>query len=127
MRKASEPKADPKEKEEPTPIDRFPRALVHICQVIEIRILDGNLSIRSHPATEDLFVDADQSQVGAEVRRTFEFPDGVPAEYAWIKGPEIKRSGIRWLQYFENVHLWRAHVEREAATAPGHFLPKEDP
>ena len=89
-------------------------------QVIEVRIVDGSLSIRSHPATEDLFVDADQSQEGAEVRRTFEFPDGIPAEYAWINGPDIEHSGVRWLQYFENVHLWRAHVEREAATTPGH-------
>jgi hypothetical protein len=124
MRKASEPKADPKEKNDPAPVDRFPLALVHVCQVIEIRILDGSLSIRSHPATEDLFVDADRSQVGAEVRRTFEFPDGIPAEYAWINGPDIEHSGIRWLQYFENVNLWRAHVAREAATAPGHFLPR---
>jgi hypothetical protein len=124
MRKASEPKAEPKEKGEPTPVDRFPLALVHLYQVIEIRILDGSLSIRSHPATEDLFVDADQSQVGAHVRRRFEFPDGVPAEYAWINGPDIERDDSIWTQRFENVHLWRAHVEREAATAPGHFLPR---
>ncbi|HEY1945564.1 MAG TPA: hypothetical protein VGG97_01060 [Bryobacteraceae bacterium] len=69
-------------------------------------------------------MDADQSQVGAQVRRRFEFPDGVPAEYAWINGPDIQRNGIVWRQVFENVHVWRAHVEREAATAPGHFLPR---
>ena len=118
LRKASEPKTEAKEKDEPAPVDRYPMGRGHIYQVIEVRIVDGSLSIRSHPATEDLFVDADQFQVGAEVRRIFEFPDGIPAEYAWIKGPDIEHNGVRWLQYFENVHLWRAHVEREAATAP---------
>jgi hypothetical protein len=124
MRKASEPKSAPKEKDEPAPVDRFPRALVHLYQIIEIRILDGNLSIRSHPATQDLFVNADLSQEGAQVRRCFEFPDGIPAEYAWINGPDIQRNGIVWKQTFENVYLWRTHVEREDATAPGHFLPR---
>ncbi|HEY1945565.1 MAG TPA: hypothetical protein VGG97_01065 [Bryobacteraceae bacterium] len=43
MRNASEPKPEPKAKEEPTPVDRFPLALVHLSQIIEIRILDGRI------------------------------------------------------------------------------------
>jgi hypothetical protein len=124
MQKASEPKAEPKEKDEPTSVSRWPVPILHLYQVIEIRILDGSLSIRSHPATEDLLSDADHSGPGVGVRRCFEFPDGVPAEYAWINGPDILHAGIIWKQIFEDVHLWRAHVEREAATAPGHFLPR---
>jgi hypothetical protein len=124
MQKASEPKAEAKEKDEPTSVSRWPLPILHLYQVIEIRILDGSLSIRSHPATEDLLRDADESGPGVGVRRCFEFPDGVPAEYAWINGPDILHAGIIWKQIFEDVHLWRAHVEREAATAPGHFLPR---
>jgi hypothetical protein len=125
MQKASEPKAErKKEEDEPTSVSRWPVPILHLYQTIEIRILDGNLSIRSHPATEDLLRDADESGPDVGVRRCFEFPDGIPAEYAWINGPDILRNGIIWKQVFEDVHLWRAHVEREAATAPGHFLPR---
>jgi hypothetical protein len=133
MQKAVEPKVNRKEAEKLAQEEEkaarrrlWAEKPVLLSQIIEIRVLDGVTSIRTRPLTEDMLQTAARADTNAYVLRRFEFPDGVPAEYAWINGPDIRHAGIVWEQSFKNVHLWRAHVEREAATAPGHFLPRVD-
>jgi hypothetical protein len=110
-------------KEKDAPSKPWPAAIVNISQVIEIRLLDGTISIRVHPRTEDLRADAECAVPGTEVWRTFEFPDGIPAEYAWINAPDIRHAGVDWKQHFETVQDWLAHLDWEAAAANGGFLP----
>jgi hypothetical protein len=112
-----------KEKNQPAASPKWPTQIAHLSQVIEIRIIDGTITIEIHPQADDMHLLADHSELGAQVLRRFEFPDGVPAEYAWVNGPGIRRCGIVWEQHFWNVDQWRAHVAREGAT-PGRYLPK---
>jgi hypothetical protein len=110
-------------KVEEAPVDRWPAAIVHISQIIEVRLLDGIISTRVHPQTDDLRVDADCAVPGTLVRRRFEFPDGIPAAYAWVNEPDIRPGPITWVQSFKTVQDWLAHIDWEAATANGGFLP----
>jgi len=122
-----EPRA-PKEKEgdrHPLP---WPEPLIPLSQAIEIRVLDGLISAAVHPSAQEMRQQADVAAPGAPVLRRFEFPDGIPAEYAWVNQPGVSRSGIVWTQSFETVQAWRAHVDREAAGGTGRFLAvKETP
>jgi hypothetical protein len=135
MQKASEPKVNRNEAEKLAQEEEkaarrrlWAETPVPLSQIIEIRVLDGVTAIRIHPLAEDMLQSAARADPHAQVVRRFEFPHGVPAEYAWMnESPDIGRDGIVWEQRFFTVNAWRAHVAREAATAPGHFLPKEDP
>jgi hypothetical protein len=110
-------------KAEEAPPDRWPAAIVHLSQIIEVRLLDGVISIRVHPQTDDLRVDAACAVPGTHVRRRFEFPDGIPAAYAWVNEPDIRPGPLTWVQSFETVQDWLAHIDWEAAAANGEFLP----
>jgi hypothetical protein len=118
-----------KEKNSPDSVTQYPVQIAHLSQIIYIRIVEGAITIQIYPEAEGMYFLADDSEPGAQVLRRFEFPDGVPAEYAWVNGPGIRHTGTVWEQHFWTVDLWRAHVAREAET-PGRYLPKaeiEDP
>jgi hypothetical protein len=111
-------------KDQATRAITWPTAIVNLSQVIEVRVTDGVVSTRIHPRREDMHHAADRSQVGAQVLRRFEFPNGIPAEYAWVNEPDIYcRAGLIWEQRFPTVQAWRAHVAWEALAGNGHFLP----
>jgi len=118
-------KEEKKEKDKPAKAISWPAQIVPFSQVIEIRVLEGAISMRVYPLTEHLLLGVDIAQTGTEVLRRFEFPDGVPAQYAWVNAPDIRHKGIIWEQHFETIQTWRAHLDWEAANAaPGHFLPR---
>jgi hypothetical protein len=120
-----EAKEEKKEKDKPAKAISWPAQIVPFSQVIEIRVLEGAISMRVYPLTEHLLLGVDIAQTGTEVLRRFEFPDGVPAQYAWVNAPDIRHKGIIWEQHFETIQTWRAHLDWEAANAaPGHFLPR---
>jgi hypothetical protein len=129
MRKASEPKIDPEEEKEKERAMRralFAERRPPLLQAIEMHVQDGVISMRVYPLAEDMLLYAARMGPETQVIRRFEFPDGVPPEYAWMnESPCITHDGIIWAQHFRTAHAWRAHVDREAAA--GHFLPKEDP
>jgi hypothetical protein len=123
-REANEPKEARGGTGRPAP---WPAPLVHLSQLIEVRISEGVTSIRVHPLAHEMHQHAASAAPGAQVIRRFEFPDGVPAEYAWVNEPDMRRSGIVWTQHFASVEAWRAHVDWEAAAANGGFLPARTP
>jgi hypothetical protein len=121
MKKTAEPKEKGPDAARPL---AWPKQIAPLSQLIEVRLREGVISIRVHPLDRDMRREADMVEAGAQVLRRFEFPDGIPAEYAWVNEPDIRHRGIVWEQHFESVQAWRAHVEKEAALAPGHFLPR---
>jgi len=127
MKQTTEPKErEPKEKDKaPRPI-AWPAPLVPLSQVIEVRVSQGIVSVNVHPSAEEMRQHADAAAAGAPVLRRFEFPDGVPPEYAWVNEPGMTRSGIVWTQRFDSVQSWRTHADREAANAEGGFLPAKN-
>jgi hypothetical protein len=135
MQQAAEPKVNRKEAEKLAQEEEkaarrrlWAEPPVPLSQIIEIRVLDGVTAIQTHPLAEDMLQSAARADPRAQVVRRFEFPHGVPAEYAWMnESPGIRRDGIVWEQRFFTVGAWHAHVNREAADASGRYLPKEDP
>jgi hypothetical protein len=113
---------EPKEKDNTTKPDLWHTPL-HLLQEIEIRVLDGIVSHRVYPQAEDLQQRANRADSDVGVRRCFEFPDGIPAEYAWVNRPDIVRKGIVWEQFFDSIDAWRAHVALESVAGPGCYLP----
>jgi hypothetical protein len=133
MQKASEPKVNPKEAEKLAQEEEkaarrrlWAEKPAPLLQSIEMHMLDDVISIRTHPLADDMLRYAVRAEPGTQVIRCFEFPDGVPAQYAWMnESPCILHQGIVWEQHFFTAQAWRAHVNREAAA--GQYLPKEDP
>jgi hypothetical protein len=113
-----------KEKEKPAAPIQWHKKFVPLYQTIEIRPLDGAISILRYPEIDDMLARADRAHPATEVVRCFEFPDGIPAEYAWVQGPDVSNSGIVWEQSFVTIAAWRAHEEKEAIESPGHYLPR---
>jgi hypothetical protein len=114
---------EPKEKDKTTKPDPWHTPL-HLLQEIEIRVLDGVVSHRIYPQADDLQQRANRADLGVGVRRCFEFPDGIPAEYAWVNQPDIIHKDIVWEQFFDSIDAWRAHVALETAAGPDRYLPK---
>jgi hypothetical protein len=114
---------EPKEKDKTTQPD-LSHGPMHLSQEIEIRVLDGIVSYRIYPQAADMQQRADRADAGVGVLRCFEFPDGIPAEYAWVNQPEIAHKGIVWEQFFDSVDAWRAHVALESAAGPDRYLAK---
>jgi hypothetical protein len=126
--KAKEKEKEEKEKEkEKGSQSLWPEQIVPLYQIVEIRMRDGEIYMNVHPAPEEMYRRADMMQPAAHVLRCFEFPDGIPAEYAWVNEPDIRHKGIVWEQTFPSLWTWRVHADWEAATAPGHFLPIRKP
>jgi hypothetical protein len=105
----------------------WPTNIAHLSQIIQISVHEGTISFQLHPQPEDMHLLADHAETGAQVLRRFEFPGGVPAEYAWVNEPGIRRNGIVWEQHFSNVHDWRQHVAREEAAGKDCYLPVRKP
>jgi hypothetical protein len=117
----------PKEKEkDKTTKPNLWHTPLHLLQEIEVRLLDGIISHRIYPQADDMRQRADRADAGVGVRRCFEFPDGIPAEYAWVNQPDIahKDNTIVWEQFFDSIDAWRAHVALEEAAGPDRYLPK---
>jgi hypothetical protein len=115
---------------QPKPADKFPEAtkwptnIIHLSQIIEVSIQEGIPSLIVYPSPAQMLQRADTAEVGAQVLRRFEFPNGIPPEFAWVHGPCIRRHGIVWEQHFATVEAWRAHTDREEAAEPYRYLPK---
>jgi hypothetical protein len=114
---------EPKEKDKTTKSNPWHEPL-HLLQEIEIRLLDGIVSHHIYPQPDDMQQRATRADAGVGVRRCFEFPDGIPAEYAWVNQSDIIRKGIVWEQFFDSIEDWRAHLALESAAGPDRYLPK---
>jgi stress response protein YsnF len=111
------------EKAKPQPI-AWHAPVVHLSQVIEVRLVDGIISHRVYPDAADLQQRADRAAAGTGVLRRFEFPEGIPAEYAWVNEPDMARNGVIWEQFFDTIEAWRAHVACETAAGLNRYLSK---
>jgi hypothetical protein len=120
MQKAAAPK--PKDKSS-DPIN-WPTNIIPLSQVIYVSLRDGVPSLTVYPSPAQMLQEADMAEPGAQVLRRFEFPDGIPPEFAWVNGPCIRRHGIVWEQHFFTVQAWLAHIAREDAAGPNCYLPK---
>lgn len=113
------PKESKSKESKPLP---WPVTPVPLSQAIEIRVSEGTVSIQVHPSAEEMRRQSDAASPAAPVLRRFEFPDGIPSEYAWINAPGVLRTGIVRTQRFDSVQAWRAHVDWEAVSGTGRFL-----
>ena len=111
--KAAEPKAEPK-KDRGAPSLELPKAESHpLHQRIVVTVVDGEATAMAYPANDQVAAMAEGADTSVQVIRTFEFPDGVPAEYAWTGGKAV---------WGMSVARWRRLVQLEKMRGDGVFL-----
>jgi len=100
--KAAEPKAEPK-KDRATPSIELPKAESHpLHQRIVVSVIEDKTTVRAYPANDQIAAMAEGGDGRVQVIRTFEFPDGVPAEYVWAGERAVwSMSVARWRKLVE--------------------------
>jgi hypothetical protein len=128
-RAKSEPKSKPPNPEIYTP------KIWDVHQDIAITLTDGQWSISVYPDHATFLGMVQRATPGAKVVRTFEFPNGLPPEYAWLNAalqrdssdelhpPDEPKPRPAFSQIFATRAAWHAHVAREN----GCFLPAAGP
>jgi hypothetical protein len=82
-------------------------------QRIVVTVLDDNTAVVGYPANDQIAAMAEGVDERAQVVRTFEFPNGVPMEYAWTGGKMVWGTSLT---------RWRRLVELEKAREREVFL-----
>jgi hypothetical protein len=82
-------------------------------QRIVVTVMDGKTTVIGYPVNAQIAAMAEGMDERAQVVRTFEFPNGVPAEYAWTGGKMVWGTSLT---------RWRRLVELEKAREREVFL-----
>jgi hypothetical protein len=99
--------------------------VVRLEQWAEIRVLDGYTWTELSPSNVELIAHGQRLMPPPNlVTRHLNFPDGVPAEYAWVGVRDAKQRarGMSGTQQM-TVEAWLEVIEREAAVEGAHLLP----
>jgi hypothetical protein len=76
--------AEPKKERPAAALLDFPKPEPHaLHQRVVVTVIEDKTTVRGYPANDQIAAMADGVDGRAQVIRTFEFPNGVPAEYAW--------------------------------------------
>jgi hypothetical protein len=81
-------------------------------QTVIVKIEEGKTVTRTHPTTEMLLQQAPLGDEKTTVCRAFEFPHGVPPEYAWLDSTGHQQMSLP---------VWLKVVERERASGSEHL------
>jgi hypothetical protein len=107
--KAAEPKKD-----QATPLREMPKPEPHpLHQRIVVTMMEGKTAVTGYPANDQVEAMAEGADGRVQVIRTFEFPNGVPAEYEWTGGKTV---------WAISLTRWRRLVELEKARDADVFL-----
>jgi hypothetical protein len=100
--KAAEPKAEPKKERAGSSLALPTREPHALHQRIVVSVVENQTAVRGYPANDQIAKMAEGADPKAQVVRTFEFPDGVPAEYRWVGERLAWRIGLaRWRKLVE--------------------------
>jgi hypothetical protein len=96
---------------------------IHVLdQWVDVEIENGRTVTKLEPATEQLFEDRQMMQPPPEqVRRRFDFRQGIPEEYGWALKSEEQRVRRSWGVQQIRIETWLKAVEREKAAGTGHL------
>lgn len=101
-------------KERATPSVELPKPeLQALHQRIVVTALDGKTAVMGYPVNDQIAAMAEGVDERAQVVRTFEFPNGVPAEYGWTSGKMVWSTSLT---------IWRRLLELEKARDAEVFL-----
>jgi len=100
--KEPEPKAELKKEPVPSSLG-LPTLEPHaLHQRIVVSVVEDRTAVRGYPANDQIAKMAEGADPKAQVIRTFEFPDGVPAEYKWAGERAAWRISLaRWRKLVE--------------------------
>ncbi len=93
--KGHAPAAEPKEARATSPFDLPAKRSTHpLYQRVVVKVTEGKTAVLEYPTNEGIAAMAGVADEQAPVVRTFEFPNGVPAEYEWTGGKMIWRMSL---------------------------------
>jgi hypothetical protein len=109
--KGHAPAAEPKEPRATSSFDLPKRAPHALHQRIVVSVLEEKTIVRGYPANDQIAAMAEGVDGQTLVTRTFEFPNGVPAEYEWTGGKTVWSTSLRrWRKLAELEKMRDAEV-----------------
>jgi len=117
--KGHAPAAEPKERRATSSLD-LPKPATHaLHQRVVVTVMEGKTAVMGYPANDQIAAMAEGADERAQVVRTFEFPNGVPAEYEWTNGKLVWSTSLtRWRKLMELEKMRDAEVFLDPRIVP---------
>jgi hypothetical protein len=96
---------------------------IHVLdQWVDVEIKNGRTATKLDPSNEQLLEDRKIMKPPPEqVRRRFDFCNGIPDEYPWCLQTEEQRTMRQWAVQQITLETWLEAIEREKAAGTGHL------